>query len=143
MNTVAKDLDELRAEVGSHLGYSGWHTVTQDEVNLFADATSDHQWIHVDPERAKAGPFGTTIAHGYFTLSLGPYLLGEILSVEGPRLSRQLWAQPGALPVACAGWFEVAVGRFARGPRRLRGRDPGDVETDLRSRWRLKAIVCG
>jgi acyl dehydratase len=87
MSTVAKDLDELRAKVGSHLGYSSWHTVTQEEINLFADATSDHQWIHVDQERAKAGPFGTTIAHGYFTLSLGPYLLGEILSVESPRLA--------------------------------------------------------
>jgi acyl dehydratase len=83
MSAVVVDLDELRAKVGSHLGYSSWHTVTQEEINLFADATGDHQWIHVDPQRAKAGPFGTTIAHGYFTLSLGPVLLGEILSVQG------------------------------------------------------------
>ncbi len=87
MSAVVVDLDELRAKVGSHLGYSSWHTVTQEEVNLFADATGDHQWIHVDPERAKAGPFGTTIAHGYFTLSLGPVLLGEILSVQGVRFA--------------------------------------------------------
>ncbi len=87
MSTITLDLDELKAKVGSHLGYSNWHTVTQEEVNLFADATNDHQWIHVDPERAKAGPFGTTIAHGYFTLSLAPSLLGEILVVDGPRLA--------------------------------------------------------
>jgi acyl dehydratase len=87
MSTITLDLDDLRAKVGSHLGYSSWHTVTQEEVNLFADATSDHQWIHVDPARAKAGPFGTTVAHGYFTLSLGPALLGEIMTVEGPRFA--------------------------------------------------------
>jgi acyl dehydratase len=87
MSTITLDLDELKAKVGSHLGYSSWHTVTQEQVNLFADATDDHQWIHVDPERAKTGPFGTTIAHGYFTLSLGPSLLAEILAVDGPRFA--------------------------------------------------------
>jgi acyl dehydratase len=87
MSAITLDLDGLKAKVGSHLGYSNWHTVTQEEVNLFADATNDHQWIHVDPERAKAGPFGATIAHGYFTLSLGTSFLGEILAVDGPRLA--------------------------------------------------------
>jgi acyl dehydratase len=87
MSTITLDLDELKAKVGSHLGYSSWHTITQEQVNLFADATNDHQWIHVDPERAKAGPFGTTVAHGYFTLSLGPSLLAEILAVDGPRFA--------------------------------------------------------
>ena len=87
MSTITLDLDELKAKVGSHLGYSSWHTVTQEQVNLFADATNDHQWIHVDPERAKAGPFGTTVAHGYFTLSLAPSLLAEILTVDGPRFA--------------------------------------------------------
>jgi acyl dehydratase len=75
----------MRGKVGSHLGYSGWHEVTQQQVNLFAEATGDHQWIHTDPERAKAGPFGITVAHGYLTLSLLPVFLGELLSVEGPR----------------------------------------------------------
>jgi len=87
MSTITLDLDELKAKVGSHLGYSSWHVVTQEQVNLFADATNDHQWIHVDPERAKAGPFGTTIAHGYFTLSLAPSLMAEILAVDGPRFA--------------------------------------------------------
>jgi acyl dehydratase len=79
-----KGLDELRAKAGDHLGYSDWQEVTQDQVNLFADATGDHQWIHVDVERAKQGPFGGTIAHGYLTLSLGPTLLSQqIVRIEG------------------------------------------------------------
>jgi acyl dehydratase len=81
--TTFDNLDQLRSAVGTHLGYSGWHTVDQAQINAFADATGDHQWIHVDPERAKAGPFGTTIAHGYLTLSLAPVLTAEILTVNG------------------------------------------------------------
>src|SRR5580658_708666 len=82
MTTVAS-IDDLPSLVGQHLGYSEWQTITQDQVNLFADATGDHQWIHVDPERAKTGPFRGAIAHGYLTLSLAPVLLGEVLTVEG------------------------------------------------------------
>jgi acyl dehydratase len=73
----------LKGLVGQHIGYSDWHEVTQEQVNLFADATGDHQWIHVDPERAKAGPFGGPIAHGYLTLSLGPYFLPRMWRVDG------------------------------------------------------------
>ncbi|WP_328418541.1 MaoC family dehydratase [Micromonospora sp. NBC_00389] len=76
-------LDEFEQAVGSHLGYSEWHTVTQGQINLFAEATGDHQWIHVDPEKAASGPFGTTIAHGYLTLSLVPKLVWEIYKVDG------------------------------------------------------------
>ena len=83
MAITIQGIDGLRSRVGEHLGYSDWHEVTQDQVNLFADATGDHQWIHVDVERAKAGPFGGPIAHGYLTLSLAPVLLGEVLRVEG------------------------------------------------------------
>ncbi len=75
-----------QAHVGQHLGYSDWHEITQDQVNRFADATLDHQWIHVDPERAKAGPFGGPIAHGYLTLSLGPHLLGQVFQVDGTKM---------------------------------------------------------
>ena len=78
MTTHASNIDELKSLVGTHLGYSEYRTVTQEEVNLFADATGDHQWIHVDPERAAAGPFGHTIAHGYLTLSLVPLLTGGL-----------------------------------------------------------------
>jgi acyl dehydratase len=79
-------IDKFKELVGTHLGYSDWHRVTQEQINLFADATGDHQWIHVDPERAKSGPFGTAIAHGYLTLSLAPGLLHEVLVVEGTSM---------------------------------------------------------
>src|SRR5215469_1547941 len=79
-------IDELKGRVGQEIGTSEPFLVTQDRVDLFADATEDHQWIHVDPERAKAGPFGGPIAHGYLTLSLLPHLLGGTLQVEGVRM---------------------------------------------------------
>jgi acyl dehydratase len=83
MTTKIDGINGLEKLVGEHLGYSEWHEITQDQVNLFADATGDHQWIHVDVERAKAGPFGGPIAHGYLTLSLAPTLLTEIMRVDG------------------------------------------------------------
>jgi acyl dehydratase len=73
----------VTAAAGTHLGWSDWLEITQERVNLFADATGDHQWIHVDPERAKAGPFGGPIAHGYLTLSLSNLFLPQILEVTG------------------------------------------------------------
>jgi acyl dehydratase len=79
-------LAELGAAKGEQLGYSEWHEVNQDRVNQFADATGDHQWIHVDPERAKQGPYGRTIAHGYLTLSLVPELASEVYRVDGVRM---------------------------------------------------------
>jgi acyl dehydratase len=83
MTTIMNGLDELKAQAGADLGRTGWLEVTQDRVNTFADATGDHQWIHVDPERAAAGPFGSTIAHGYLTLSMVIPLFGELLEVRG------------------------------------------------------------
>jgi acyl dehydratase len=76
-----RDLDELVAAEGSELGPTDWLEITQDRVNLFADATDDHQWIHVDPERAESGPFGGTIAHGLLTLSLLPYFTHQLYTV--------------------------------------------------------------
>ena len=83
MATTIDGIDGLKAYVGQHLGYSEYVEITQEQVNLFADATGDHQWIHVDVERAKAGPFGGPIAHGYLTLSLGPSLMPQIFRVTG------------------------------------------------------------
>ncbi len=68
------------------LGTSEWHTIEQRHIDLFAEATGDHQWIHVDPDAAAQGPFGTTIAHGYLSLSMLPMLLSEVISVEGARM---------------------------------------------------------
>jgi acyl dehydratase len=80
---IINGIDELKTLKGEHLGYSEYMTVTQERVNTFADATGDHQWIHVDVERAKSGPFGGPIAHGYLTLSLGPSLAPQIFAVTG------------------------------------------------------------
>ena len=81
--TVTVKLDEVGTLVGKDLGPTGWMEVSQDRINTFADATGDHQWIHIDQERAKSGPFGRTIAHGYLTLSLIISMWGELLAVEG------------------------------------------------------------
>ncbi|MGA2210195.1 MAG: MaoC family dehydratase [Acidimicrobiales bacterium] len=81
--TVFEGMDELKGAIGTELGPSEWHEITQRQIDLFAEATGDHQWIHVDPERAAAGPFGTTIAHGYLTLSLVAYLLPQVIRVTG------------------------------------------------------------
>jgi acyl dehydratase len=83
MTTTVSGLADLAALTGRDLGASGWLSITQERVDTFADATGDHQWIHVDPERAKAGPFGTTIAHGYLTLSLVIPLWTELLTIDG------------------------------------------------------------
>jgi len=80
--TVFENLEELKAAAGRHLGYSDWFEITQDRVSQFADATGDHQWIHVDPERAARGPFGRTIAHGFLTLSLASMLLPQLIHVR-------------------------------------------------------------
>lgn len=87
MGTSVQGVDELKAKVGEHLGNSDWHAVTQEQVNAFADATGDHQWIHVDVAKAKSGPFGTPIAHGYLTLSLVPVLLEQVLTVGGVSMA--------------------------------------------------------
>ena len=79
-------LAELEPLVGEHLADSDWIEVTQERIQLFADATNDHQWIHVDPERAKAGPFGTTIAHGFMTLSLLPEMSASAMQILNTRM---------------------------------------------------------
>jgi acyl dehydratase len=76
-------IDDIKARIGQELGVSDWHEVTQQAINDFADVTGDHQWIHVDVERAKDTPFGGTIAHGYYTLSLAPMFTEQVLSLDG------------------------------------------------------------
>ena len=79
-------LADLPGMVGKHLGHGDWETIDQEKINRFADATGDHQWIHIDAERAKAGPFGTTIGHGYLTLALVPIFVFQLLKVDGAKL---------------------------------------------------------
>ncbi|MFF8455413.1 MaoC family dehydratase [Streptomyces albidoflavus] len=83
---IFASVDELRAAVGEQLGHTDWLEIEQQRIDQFAEATGDHQWIHVDPEQAKEGPFGTTIAHGYLTLSLLPVFGPQLISVEGVRM---------------------------------------------------------
>jgi acyl dehydratase len=87
MTTRFQSPAELETAIGKPLGKSDWLEITQKRIDQFAEATGDHQWIHVDPERARReSPFGSTIAHGHLTLSLSPFLLSQILEVEGARL---------------------------------------------------------
>ena len=80
---VLNNSEEVAAAAGTELGVSEWIAINQDRIDMFADATGDHQWIHVDPEKAAAGPFGTTIAHGYLTLSLLPFFGAHVFAFAG------------------------------------------------------------
>lgn len=86
MTTVFTNADEMLAAIGQTLGSSDWLEIDQQRIDLFADATGDHQWIHVDPVKASEGPFGCTVAHGYLTLSLVNLFLPQIVRVEGARM---------------------------------------------------------
>ena len=121
---VFESVDALRAAVGQHSGYSDWHVITQEQVNLFADATGDHQWIHVNPELAAKGPFGTTIAHGYLTLSLIPMLFTEVSRVDGARMGVNYGLNKVRFPAP------VPVGSKVRGGVLVKAVDdvPGGVQ---------------
>jgi acyl dehydratase len=100
---VFKTPHELKDAIGVDLGESDWLTVDQERINTFADATGDHQWIHADEERAKKGPFGTTIAHGYLTVSLVNFFLPQLLDVQGISMGVNYGVDkirfPAAVPV--------------------------------------------
>ena len=101
--TVFEGMAQLEAAIGTHIGYSDWLEITQERVDAFADATGDHQWIHVDRARAAEGPYGATIAHGYLTLSLLPVLSAEVLDIRGCEMMINYGLEklrfPAAVPV--------------------------------------------
>lgn len=109
MATEFHTAGDLKAAVGTTLGPGKWVEISQDRIDTFADATGDHQWIHVDPERAKNGPFGTTIAHGYLTLSMTSMFLGELMSVPGATAGINYGANKVRFPAP------VPVGSRVRG----------------------------
>ncbi len=113
MPTVFPSPAALKDAVGQHLGYSDWLTIEQARIDGFADATDDHQWIHVDPERAKSGPFGATIAHGYLTMSLVNRFLPEIVRVDGISMGVNYGADKLRFPAP------VPVGSRVRGSAEL------------------------
>jgi acyl dehydratase len=109
MTTVFKHPSDLLGAVGQHLGYSDWIVIEQERINQFADATGDHQWIHVDEEKAATGPFGKTIAHGYLSLSLANKFLPEVVEVQSVKMGVNYGADKVRFPAA------VPVGSKLRG----------------------------
>lgn len=107
--TVFEQPAALLAAVGQHLGHSQWLEIDQRRIDLFAEATGDHQWIHVDPERAAQGPFGKTIAHGYLTLSLANLFLPEIMRVDNTSMGVNYGCEKARFPAP------VSVGSRVRG----------------------------
>jgi len=127
MSTVIEGIEGIRSAVGRHLGWSPWVEITQERIDLFAEATGDHQWIHVDPERAAAGPFGTTIAHGYLTLALVNHLLPQVFEVRGVSMGLNYGADRVRFPCP------VPVGsRLRAGVELTAAQDvPGGVQTTM------------
>ncbi|WOF24774.1 MaoC family dehydratase [Microbacterium betulae] len=107
---VIDGLDELDGAIGTHLGWSGWFEVTQERIDAFAELTGDRQWIHVDPERAARGPFGTTIAHGYLVLALVPSLSAQIYTIAGLRMVVNYGAGRVRFPAPTPAGSRVRVG---------------------------------
>ncbi len=128
MVTVFETPAELASCVGQHLGYSDWLEVDQQRIGQFADATGDHQWIHVDPERAKEGPYGACIAHGYLTLALVNLFLPQIVEVRGISMGVNYGADRLRFPAP------VVVGSRIRGGGELIGVEEvrGGVQATIR-----------
>lgn len=131
--TIVGSPADLLDLVGKPLGCSEWHEITQQQVNLFAEATGDHQWIHVHPERAAAGPFGGTIAHGYLTLALAPVLIAETLTVQQLEAVLNYGLNKVRFPAP------VPVGGRVRGAVTLHSAQPraGGVEAVFTLVWEL------
>ncbi len=140
-------LAQLPSLVGAHTGYTDWETMDQDRVNLFADATDDHQYIHVDPERARQSPFGGTIAHGYLTLSLVAPILGRLVKVTDVRTGVNYGLDrvrfPAPLPVGkrWRGGAEVLEVDEIAGGAQLKLRVTVEVEDSERPAMVADAIV--
>src|SRR4051794_18352296 len=119
--------DDLKAAVGEQLGHTDWLEIDQKRIDLFAEATGDHQWIHVDPEKAAAGPFATTIAHGYLTLSLLPLFGPQLIRVEGVRMGVNYGTNKVRFPAP------VPVGPGRRPTATITGVDdvPGGVQVSV------------
>ncbi len=127
MTTTVHGVDELKTMVGRHLGYSGYVLVDQQRIDRFADATGDHQWIHVDVERAANGPFGTTIAHGYLTLSLVPVLLAEVVRVENVAFGVNYGSNKVRFPAPVPVGSEIRLGASIHSVEEV----PGGVQAVL------------
>ncbi len=121
MTTKIDGIQGLRDIVGKHLGYTSWHLITQAQISAFAEATGDHQWIHTDPEMAKSGPFGKTIAHGYLTLSLIPVLLPELLTVSGVTMGVNYGTNKVRFPSPVPSGSNIRLGAMVASVTEIRG----------------------
>lgn len=135
MAVVFESPHDLKDSVGEHLGRSEWLTMEQKRVDRFADATEDHQWIHVDVERAKTGPFGATIAHGYLTLSLVSHFMSQIIEVRGFEFAVNYGMNKVRFPAP------VRVGSRIRGSAELVSVD--DVKGGIQSVVRMTVEIEG
>lgn len=124
---IFTSVEDLRAAVGEQLGHTDWVEIDQKRIDLFAEATGDHQWIHVDPETAAKGPFGTTIAHGYLTLSLLPLFGPQLMQVEGVKMGINYGTNKVRFPAT------VPVGSRLRSTAKITGVDdvPGGVQVTV------------
>jgi acyl dehydratase len=127
MQTISSPAD-IGPLIDQHLGFSDYLDITQERINLFAEATGDHQWIHVDPERAADGPFGSTIAHGYLTLSLGPELLHDVLTWQNIRMGVNYGLNKVRFPSPVPVGSRVRLGAVLRHAEELEG---GGVQVRL------------
>jgi acyl dehydratase len=130
---VLDGADAVRAAVGEHLGYSSYRTVTQADIDTFAELSGDHQWIHVDAERAAQGPFGGTIAHGLLTLALGPALANEIYRIEGMKMGVNYGYDRIRFPAPVPVNSKVRLGAEIAGVEEV----PGGLQLKLRFTWEI------
>jgi acyl dehydratase len=130
---VITGLDELKATVGQHLGFSDYQSVSQDDIDSFADLTGDDQWIHVDTERAATGPFGGTIAHGLLTLSLGPRLARSVYRIDGMKMGVNYGYDKIRFPAPVPVNSKVRLGATLRSVQDV----PGGVQVGITFVWEI------
>ncbi|MEO5876386.1 MAG: MaoC family dehydratase [Streptosporangiaceae bacterium] len=134
---VLNGVEEIRSAVGEHLGHSGYRTVSQQDIDTFAALTGDDQWIHVDAERAKDGPFGRTIAHGLLTLSLGPSMVREIYRIEGMKMGVNYGYDRIRFPAPVPVDSRLRVGATLEDVEDL----PGGLQVRLSFTWEIEGLA--
>ncbi|HEY3713422.1 MAG TPA: MaoC family dehydratase [Jatrophihabitantaceae bacterium] len=134
---ILNGTDEVRAAVGTHLGYSDYRVVTQDDIDRFAELTGDDQWIHVDVERAGAGPFGGTIAHGLLTLSLGPFLARTLYRIEGMAMGVNYGYDKIRFPAPVPVNSKIRLGATVSSVEDVQG-GSGGIQVGLTFVWELE-----
>ncbi|PST83125.1 acyl dehydratase [Pedobacter yulinensis] len=141
---IINSFEEYQSHLGKELGVSNWHTIDQQQINSFADATLDHQWIHVDPERAKSeGPFGATIAHGYLTLALIPYLWKQIADVRNIKMEINYGIERFKFGQAVVVGSEVQLGAKLMSIANLRGTTKVVIQATLMIKGCAKPAYTG